>query len=96
MEVTDELIEKLSRLSMLEIPEDQKEIMKQELRKMIQFVDKLRELDTTGVEPLLHMSPVKNITREDNPGDMLSQEDALKNAPLHDGQYFKVPKVIRK
>jgi aspartyl-tRNA(Asn)/glutamyl-tRNA(Gln) amidotransferase subunit C len=96
MQVDDQLIEKLSRLSMLEFDENQKELMKAELLKMIQFIDKLKELDTTGVEPLLHMSGVKNITREDIPGDMLSQEDALKNAPVHDGRYFKVPKVIKK
>jgi aspartyl-tRNA(Asn)/glutamyl-tRNA(Gln) amidotransferase subunit C len=63
---------------------------------MIGFVDKLKELDTTGVEPLLHMSTNTNILREDIPGNMISRNEALQNAPLHDGEYFKVPKVIKK
>jgi aspartyl-tRNA(Asn)/glutamyl-tRNA(Gln) amidotransferase subunit C len=60
------------------------------------FIEKLNELDTSGVEPLLHMSENQNILREDEVVGMISREMALKNAPLHDGQFFKVPKVIRK
>ena len=63
---------------------------------MIGFVDKLKELDTTGVEPLLHMSGNADILREDVPGHMVSRHEALKNAPLHNNEYFKVPKVIKK
>ena len=63
---------------------------------MIGFVDKLKELDTTGVEPLLHMSTNRDVLRQDLPGSMLSQEEALSNAPDHDGTFFKVPKVIKK
>ncbi len=63
---------------------------------MISFIDKLNELDTTGVEPLLHMSDNINILREDEVKDMLSRQDVFKNAPLHDEQFFKVPKVIKK
>ena len=63
---------------------------------MIGFIDKLSELDTTGVEPLLHISQNKNVLREDVPSNMLSRDEALKNAPHHDGVYFKVPKVIKK
>ena len=96
MQVNDALIEKLSRLAMLEFNEAEKEEIKKDLQKMIGFVDKLQELDTTGVEPLLHMSPALNVLREDVLGTMLSREEALQNAPLHDEQYFKVPKVIKK
>jgi len=63
---------------------------------MIAFVEKLNELDTTGVEPLLHMSDEVNVLREDEVKGSISREEALKNAPLHDEQFFKVPKVIRK
>jgi aspartyl-tRNA(Asn)/glutamyl-tRNA(Gln) amidotransferase subunit C len=56
----------------------------------------LKELDTTGVQPLLHMSSNTNILREDTPVTMLNREEALQNAPLHDDSYFKVPKVIKK
>jgi aspartyl-tRNA(Asn)/glutamyl-tRNA(Gln) amidotransferase subunit C len=53
-------------------------------------------LDTTGVEPLMHMSDEVNVLREDIVGPMLGEEEALKNAPHHDDHYFKVPKVIKK
>lgn len=96
MQVDDALIEKLAELSMLKFNETEKEEIKADLQKMIGFIDKLQELDTTGVEPLMHMSEEVNVLREDVPGEMLTQEQALKNAPRHDNQYFKVPKVIKK
>ena len=96
MQVNDALIDKLARLAMLEFDETEKEEIKADLEKMIGFVDKLKELDTTGVEPLLHMAGGVNVLREDVPGGMISQQEALQNAPLHNGQSFLVPKVINK
>jgi aspartyl-tRNA(Asn)/glutamyl-tRNA(Gln) amidotransferase subunit C len=96
MQVNDELIDKLARLSMLQFNEVEREEIKADLQKIIGFVDKLKELDTTGVEPLMHMSENVDVLREDIPGNMLTREEALKNAPHHDDQYFKVPKVIKK
>jgi aspartyl-tRNA(Asn)/glutamyl-tRNA(Gln) amidotransferase subunit C len=96
MQVDDALIEKLSKLSLLYFDEAEKEEIKSDLQKMIGFVDKLQELDTTNIEPLLHMSEEVNVLREDVAGNMLQHEEAIKNAPHHDGQYFKVPKVIKK
>jgi aspartyl-tRNA(Asn)/glutamyl-tRNA(Gln) amidotransferase subunit C len=96
MQVDDALVEKLARLSMLSINGDEREQIKNDLQKMIGFVDKLKELDTSGVEPLLHMSENVDVLREDIPGNMLSREEALQNAPDHDGTYFKVPKAIKK
>jgi len=96
MQVDDALIDKLSRLAMLKFDAAEKEKIKADLEKMIGFVDKLKELDTTGIEPLLHMSGNTNVLREDVVGNMLSREEALQNAPLHDEQFFKVPKVIKK
>jgi len=96
MQVDDALIDKLSRLAMLRFDESEREEIKSDLQKMIGFVDKLKELDTTGVEPLIHMSPNLNILRDDVVGNMISREEALQNAPLHDDQFFKVPKVIKK
>ncbi|MGN6164948.1 MAG: Asp-tRNA(Asn)/Glu-tRNA(Gln) amidotransferase subunit GatC [Flavisolibacter sp.] len=96
MQVDDALIDKLSRLSMLKFNDVEREEIKVDLEKMIGFVDKLKELDTTGVEPLLHMSGNTNMLREDVTGNMLSRQEALQNAPLHDEQFFKVPKVIKK
>ena len=81
---------------MLSFNEAEKEAIKKDLNKMIGFIDKLSELDTTGVEPLLHMTTNQNILREDISGNMLSREEALKNSDKNDGIYFKVPKVIKK
>lgn len=96
MQVDDALIEKLAELSMLQFNDAEKEEIKADLQKMIGFIDKLQELDTTGVEPLMHMSEEYNILRADEVGPMLNQQEALKNALNHDDKYFQVPKVIKK
>ena len=96
MQVNDALVDKLATLALLEFNDAEREAIKGDLEKMIGFIDKLQELDTTGVEPLMHMSEAVNVLRDDVPGEMLSREEALRNAPHHDGQYFQVPKVIKK
>lgn len=96
MEVNDALVEKLAKLSKLQFDDAQKEEIKNDLQKMIAFVEKLNELDTTGVEPLLHMTDEVNMLREDEIKGSVSREEAFKNAPLHDEEFFKVPKVIKK
>ena len=96
MQVDDALIDKLSKLAMLQFNDEERAEIKSDLEKMIGFVDKLKELDTTGVEPLLHMSNNTDILRQDIPGNMINREEALQNAPLHNEQYIKVPKVIKK
>ncbi len=63
---------------------------------MIAFVDKLKEVNTEGVEPLLFISPNSNVFREDEVQGSVTREEALLNAPVTDGQFFKVPKVISK
>jgi aspartyl-tRNA(Asn)/glutamyl-tRNA(Gln) amidotransferase subunit C len=96
MEVNDDLINNLAQLARLEFNDAERDEIKNDLQKMIAFIDKLNELDTTGVEPLLHMSENVNVLREDEVKGSISREEALKNAPLHDEQFFKVPKVIKK
>lgn len=96
MHVDDKLIDKLSRLSMLQFSDSEKETVKEDLQKMIGFIEKLNELDTTGVPPLLHMSARQDVLREDVPGHMLTQEEALQNASQHNREFFQVPKVIKK
>ena len=96
MEVNDALIDKLANLARLQFDVIEKAGIKNDLQRMIQFVEKLNELDTTGVEPLLHMSDNINVLRDDEVKGSISLKEALKNAPLHDGQFFKVPKVIKK
>lgn len=96
MEVNDALADKLADLSRLDFGAAEKEEIKNDLQRMIAFVEKLNELDTTGAEPLLHMTDEINVLREDEVKDSISREQALKNAPEHDGRFFKVPKVIKK
>lgn len=81
---------------MLDFDNDEREEIKADLEKMIGFIDKLKELDTTGIEPLLHISGSVNVLREDVPGNMVTKEEALKNAALHNNDFFLVPKVIKK
>ena len=96
MNVNDELVDKIASLARLEFNSQEKEEIKSDLQQMIAFIDKLDELDTTGIEPLLHMSENVNVLREDEVSGTISREEAFSNAPLHDEQFFKVPKVIRK
>lgn len=96
MEVNDQLVEKLAHLSRLQFNESEKAEIKNDLQRMIGFVEKLNELNLDGVEPLMHMSEEMNVLREDKIKGSVSREEALKNAPLHDDQFFKVPKVIKK
>ena len=70
--------------------------MKGDLEKILAFVDKLNEIDTKGVEPLIYMSDEVNVLRADEITEETSQEDALKNAPQKDSDYFKVPTVLKK
>ena len=96
MEVNDTLVDKLATLARLSFDATEKEAIKNDLNKMIHFVEKLNELDTTGVEPLLHMSDNINVLRADEVKGSITREAGLKNAALHDEQFFKVPKVIKK
>lgn len=96
MEVNDKLVEKLAHLSRLQFNESEKAEIKNDLQRMIGFVEKLNELNLDGVEPMLFMSDEVNVLREDEIKGSISREEALKNAPLHDDQFFKVPKVIKK
>jgi aspartyl-tRNA(Asn)/glutamyl-tRNA(Gln) amidotransferase subunit C len=96
MEVNDAMVDKLAHLSRLQFNENEKAEIKNDLQRMIAFVEKLNELNLEGVAPLLHMSDEVNVLREDEIKGSISREEALKNAPLHDEQFFKVPKVIKK
>jgi len=95
MEVTGALVDKLANLSRLEFNAADKEEIKNDLQRMISFVEKLNELDLEGTEPLLHMSANVNVLRDDEVKGSVSREEALKNAPAHDDKFFKVPKVIK-
>lgn len=94
MTIDEKTVDHLAKLAMLEFNADEKNDIIQDLNKMLDFVNKLNEVDTDGVEPLIHMTPGVNQWREDVPKESIPQAEALKNAPNADGYYFKVPKVI--
>ena len=96
MEVYDLLIDNLAKLSHLTFDEQEKKDIKADLQQMISFIEKLKEVNTEGVAPLLHMSSNVNILRDDVVQGSVSREEALKNAPDTDGTFFRVPKVIKK
>jgi aspartyl-tRNA(Asn)/glutamyl-tRNA(Gln) amidotransferase subunit C len=96
MEVNDAMVDKLAHLSRLQFNETEKVEIKNDLQRVIGFVEKLNELTLDVVEPKLFMSEDVNVLREDEIKGSISREEALKNAPLHDEQFFKVPKVIKK
>jgi aspartyl-tRNA(Asn)/glutamyl-tRNA(Gln) amidotransferase subunit C len=95
MQVNDALIDSLADLACLEFSAEEKEGIKKDLEKMISFVEKLNEIDTSGVEPLLYMGNDINVLREDKVEDEMERKEAMANAPVSDGLYFKVPKVIK-
>ncbi|HLX91169.1 MAG TPA: Asp-tRNA(Asn)/Glu-tRNA(Gln) amidotransferase subunit GatC [Puia sp.] len=94
MDVNEKLIDNLAELARLEFSVTEKVEIKKDLQRMIAFIDKLNELDTAGVEPQLSMSEEVDVLREDVPGGTVSRNEALRNAPMTDGVYFKVPKII--
>jgi len=95
MEVNDAMVDKLAHLARLQFNDAEKQEIKNDLQRMIAFVEKLNELDVSNVEPLLHMSDDVNVLREDEIKGSVCRKDALKNAPVHDEHFFKVPKVIK-
>jgi aspartyl-tRNA(Asn)/glutamyl-tRNA(Gln) amidotransferase subunit C len=95
MEVNDAMIEKLAHLARLKFNDEEKLEIKTDLQRMIAFVEKLNELDLDGVSPLLHMSDEVNVLRDDEAKGSVERKDALKNAPHHDDQFLKVPKVLK-
>ena len=94
MEVTEALVKDLAHLSRLSFNELEKQEITKDLQRMISFVEKLNEIDTGNVEPLLHMTEAMDIYRKDEISGSMPKEEALQNAPNADMNYFKVPKVI--
>ena len=96
MEITTALTDHLAHLARLHFHDEEKEAIRQDLQKMVGFVEKLAELNTERVAPLMHMGPSNNVLREDVVAGAVSRKEALLNATGADDQFFKVPKVIRK
>lgn len=87
-------VEHVARLARLELSDADKERMRRELDSILSYIDKLRALDTEGVEPTSHAIPMTNVMREDAPRPSFPQEEMLANAPERSGEFFRVPKII--
>ena len=94
MKIDKDTLEKMAHLARLEFDETDADKMMQDMTHILNFVEKLNEVNTDGVEPLTTMSHEINALREDVVKPHMSHEEALKNAPEKDADYFKVPKVI--
>lgn len=94
MTVDRDLILKLEQLAKLELTEEERTKMIDEFGKILTMVEKLQELDTEGVEPLVYVNEAFSKWRADKVENQVSQQEALKNAPDTDGTYFKLPKVL--
>ena len=96
MKITDEIVDHIAHLSRLEFKGQEKDAIKTDMEKIITFMDKLSELETEHVEPLIFMSNEVNRLREDEPEVSITHEEALRNAPKKDSDYFRIPKVLDK
>jgi aspartyl-tRNA(Asn)/glutamyl-tRNA(Gln) amidotransferase subunit C len=94
MQIDATLISRLEKLARLQLDDAERTKLTGDLQRILDMVDKLRALDTTGVEPLVYMNDAINVFREDEVAHQLTRAGALQNAPKHDGQFFRVPKVI--
>ena len=92
--ISDETIEYVGILTKLELSPEEKEQAKKDMAGMLDYIDKLNELDTTGVEPMSHVFPVNNVFREDVVTNGDEREKILKNAPAAKDGSFMVPKTV--
>jgi aspartyl-tRNA(Asn)/glutamyl-tRNA(Gln) amidotransferase subunit C len=96
MKITDEIVDHIAHLSRLEFEGESKQAIKEDMERIVNFMEKLHEVDTENVEPLIFMTKEINHLREDEAQVTVTQEQALKNAPKADSDYFRIPKVLNK
>ncbi|MEP0861285.1 MAG: Asp-tRNA(Asn)/Glu-tRNA(Gln) amidotransferase subunit GatC [Ignavibacterium sp.] len=95
MSVTKKEVEKIAELAKLKFSEEELENFTHQMNDILKYMEKLNELNTDNVEPLSHPIESTNVFRNDDLKSSINTDDALKNAPLADENYFKVPKVIQ-
>ncbi len=95
MGITEKDVDKIARLAKLELSEEERERYASQLDSIVAYVEKLSEVDTTGIEPLAHVNDLMNVWREDKSRSSLSKEEVFKNSPKHDKEFFLVPKVLK-
>ncbi|MEO2064969.1 aspartyl/glutamyl-tRNA(Asn/Gln) amidotransferase subunit C [Thermovibrio guaymasensis] len=96
MKLSREEVLHIAHLARIELKEEEVEKFRKELSEILSFVEKLNELDTEGIDPKFSVIPPENVLREDVPSVSLPREKVFMNAPETDGEYFIVPKVVKK
>lgn len=96
MKITEETVNKIAHLARLEVKAEEKPQLMADMTRILDFMDKLNEVDTTDVEPLVYMTSEVNVFRPDEVKQEITHEEALQNAPDHTADYFLVPKVLEK
>jgi aspartyl-tRNA(Asn)/glutamyl-tRNA(Gln) amidotransferase subunit C len=96
MTIDKETVEKVAHLARLELSAGETDEMIKDMSKILDFMAKLNEIDTSGIEPLVYMTDEVNVLREDVVKQEVTHREALKNSPKHDKDYFLVAKVIEK
>ena len=92
-------LDRIAELARLDVGDDAtRASLLQDMQRVVDFVEKLNEIDTTGVEPLIFMTDEENVLREDVvvPEEIIPKAEVLMNSPVKDSDYFKVPKVVDK
>lgn len=92
--IDTELVRKVARLSRLELTDSEVQEFSSQLSAILEYVEKMNQLDTDNVEPLAHCLPIHNVFRQDVVKESLGTDKAIANAPQRDGPFFKVPKIL--
>jgi len=94
MEIDDKLVDYISNLSRLKMTKEEKKVIVPQLKEIVDYIEKLSELDVDDVPAMDHILDMKDVFREDKAEDSFAREDILKNAPATDNVYFEVPKIL--
>ncbi len=94
MKITKEEIEHIALLARVSLSAKEKDLFGLQLSSILDYMDKLNELDTRDVEPTSHVLPLSNVMREDMPVPSIPREESLANAPSHTEKFYRVPKII--
>jgi len=94
MKITGELVDYIANLARIELTEQEKQVYRGQLEAILDYIDKLNELDTTGVEPMVHTLSLQNVFRNDAVRPSLPREAALRNAPERSEDSYKVPAIL--
>jgi aspartyl-tRNA(Asn)/glutamyl-tRNA(Gln) amidotransferase subunit C len=87
-------IDKVARLARLDLSREEKEVFGKQLDQILEYMEQLNRVDTTGVEPTSHAIPISNVFREDETKPSFPRDEVLGIAPAEEGGYFEVPKII--